>query len=137
MDRRKPNTLLERVIRRVAKKKVEVLVPDDFRDLGGRHQVHRALKQLVDNGKLVRIGYGLYCRTRKSSLTGKPVLAVGFFTAAQSALDRLGVPWALSRGEVAFLEGRSDQIPANAVLCVHRRFRRRIAYRTMELRLEK
>lgn len=129
----------ERVARRVAKKRGTVFLTSDFADLGGRPQVQRALRRLVDDGALVRLGYGLYGRAEENRLTGEPMPATpgGFGAAAREALDRLGVPWERSQAEVAFVEGRTLQIPANAAVRVRSRFARRIAFGRMELRIER
>jgi len=131
-------TLLQRVRARIVKSKRQIFLPADFADLSGRVQVYRALKQLVDAGELVRVGSGLYARARLSSLTGEPVPAVpgGFKYLARAALDRLGVRWEPGSRELAFSEGRTNQIPVNAVVRLRDRCRRRIAWGGMELRVE-
>jgi hypothetical protein len=59
----------------------------EFRDLGGEDQVLRALRDLVREGQLVRLGYGVYGRAEISRLSGEPMLAAqgGFLEAARQA----------------------------------------------------
>lgn len=92
---RRRGTLQERVEARIAEKRDDVMLTREFRDLGGEDQVLRALHSLVRDGKLVRLGYGVYGRAEVSRLSGRPMLAVrgGFIDAARQALDKLGVSW--------------------------------------------
>lgn len=45
-----------------------------FARLGGEDQIIRALRELVREGRLVRLGYGVYARAERSRLSGRPVL---------------------------------------------------------------
>jgi hypothetical protein len=101
--------------------------------------VLRALRTLVREGRLVRLGYGVYGRAVKSSLSGKPMLYSpnGFIGAAREALDKLGVEWEPTEAERAYNEGRSTQVPVNPVVRVKGRFRRHLRYGNAELVLER
>src|SRR5260370_7896919 len=93
-DRKK--TLRERMEERIARKRGDdVFLPREFRDLGGEDQVLRALRLLVREKRLVRLGYGVYGRAVVSRLSGAPILYSqnGFLGAARKALPKLGVPW--------------------------------------------
>jgi hypothetical protein len=138
MPRRK--TLRERIEARIARKKgEEVFLTREFTDLGGEDQVLRALRGLMREGQLVRLGYGVYGRAFKSRLSGKPVLqsSNGFMSAARQALDKLGVQWEPTEAERAYNEGRSTQVPVNPVVRVKGRFSRRLRYGNSELVLER
>lgn len=105
-----------------------ILLREDFLDLGGYDQVGRALKLLIFKGKIVRLGYGLYCKTKISSLTGETVLAAPLTTVAKEALSRLGVQVIPSNAEIAYNAGRSTQVPTGRLLGVKVRFSRKIGY---------
>ena len=132
-------TLRERVEQRIAERRDEVFLPREFRDLGGEDQVLRVLRGLTRDGRLVRLGYGVYGRAERSRLTGQPMLAAqdGFIGAARQALDKLGVPWEQTEFQRAYNEGRSTQVPVNPAVRVKGRFVRRLQYQGMELRLER
>jgi hypothetical protein len=86
MRRRK--TLRERMETRIARKRREdVFLPREFRDLGGEDQVLRALRTLGREKRLVRLGYGIYGRAVVSRLSGAPILYSqnGFLGAARQA----------------------------------------------------
>jgi hypothetical protein len=53
-------TLRERIGDRIARKRDDVFLTREFRDLGGEDQVLRALRGMVREGQLVRLGYGVY-----------------------------------------------------------------------------
>jgi hypothetical protein len=57
MPRRR--TLRERIVGRIARRQGDAR---EFRDLGGEDQVLRALRDLMREGQLVRLGYGVYGR---------------------------------------------------------------------------
>src|ERR1700753_1640354 len=113
MPRRR--TLRERIGDRIARKRDDVFLTREFRDLGGEDQVLRALRGMVRDGQLVRLGYGVYCRAEKSRPSGEPILAApdGFLGAARQALDKLGVRWEPTEFQRAYNEGRSTQVPVN------------------------
>jgi hypothetical protein len=132
-------TLRDRLEARIAKRRADVFLPREFRDLGGEDQVLRALREMVRDGKLVRLGYGVYGRAETSRLSGEPILAArgGFIGAARQALDKLGVAWEPTEFERAYNEGRSTQVPVNPAVRVKGRFARRLSYQDAELRLER
>jgi hypothetical protein len=134
MQRRK--TLRERIEERIARRKGEdVFLPGEFTDLGGYDQVRRALRELVHDKRLVRLGYGVYGRAIVSRLSGEALLYSpnGLSGAARQALDKLGVKWEPTESERAYNEGRSTQIPVNPVLRVKGRFSRRLRDHDREL----
>lgn len=136
---RQSRTVQERVAARITRKRDDVFLPRDFADIGGGSQVLRALRALVREKRLVRLGYGVYARTEPSPLTGQPMLTAknGFIDAARQALDKLGVPWEPTEWERAYNEGRITQVPINPAVCVKGRFGRKLCYRSMELMIER
>jgi hypothetical protein len=61
----------------------------------------------------------------------------GFVGASRAALNKLGVTWEPTEAERAYNEGRSTQVPANAVVRVKGRFTRRLRYGRNTLALER
>ncbi len=137
---RRRNTLRERIEARIARKRGEdVFLPREFGDLGGEDQVLRVLRNLTREGRLVRLGYGVYGRAITSKLSGEPILYSpnGFAGAARQALTKLGVKWEPTEAERAYNEGRSTQVPVNPAVRVRGRFSRRLRDRDVELVLER
>jgi hypothetical protein len=83
----KPETLETKLLKRIDRKRGDVFLRADFDDLGGYDQVGRVLRQLVREGRLVKIGQGLYARARPSMTSGEPV-PVGGLSALKEALRR-------------------------------------------------
>ncbi len=123
---------------KIRKSRRTVFLRADFDVLGGYDQVGRALRQLVGQGRLVRIGNGLYAKARMNRITGKPMLAApgGFDQVSKEALTRLGVKWEPASAEKAYQEG-GTQIPARVVIKVAGPFHRRIAYGKNRLGIER
>ena len=133
------DSLQAKIEDRIARSGDEVFLTREFRSLGGERQVLRALQNTVAAGKLVRLGYGVYGRAEPSRLTGQPMLAArnGFVGASRAALNKLGIKWEPTEAERAYNEGRSTQVPANAVVRVKGRFTRRLRYGRNMLALER
>jgi len=138
MARRRP-TLREQLEERIADRGDDAFLTREFLDLGGERQVLRALRELTEEGKLIRLGYGVYARAEISPITRQPMLAGdGFNAVARRALDKLNVPWEPPAAEQDYNAGRSTQVPMNPVVRLRRgRFSRKLRYKTMELALER
>jgi hypothetical protein len=131
----KPETLEARLLKRIDHKRGDVFLRADFGDLG-YDQVGRALRQLVREGRLVKVGQGLYARARPSMTSGEPV-PVGGLSALKEALRRVGVETLPSRLEEAYNSGRTTQVPTGRVVGVTRRVRRKIGYGGFTLSFER
>ena len=132
----RPETLEDRLLKRIDRKRGDVFLRADFGDLGGYDQVGRALRKIVSEGRLVRIGQGLYARARPSIATGEPV-PVGGLNALKEALRRVGVETLPSRLERDYNAGRTTQVPTGRVIGVTRRVRRKIGYGGFSLSFER
>jgi hypothetical protein len=133
-------TLQQRIEARIAKRGDDAFLTREFRDLGGERQVLRALRKLVEEGKLIRLGYGAYARAEMSSLTNRPMLAGdGFGAVSREVLDKLKVRWEPTTAEREYNEGRSTQVPMTPRVRLPRqsRFSRKLRYNTMELTVER
>jgi hypothetical protein len=131
------NTLEGKIAVRIARKQSSVLLREDFDDLGGYDQVGRALLALTKKGKLVKIGYGLYAKTRVSSLTGKTVPVEPLPVLARNALNRLGVAALPSQAETDYRQGRSTQVPTGRLIGVNKRISRKIGYNNIAVNYER
>ena len=132
------SSLKQRLEKRIKRSQKEVFLRADFADLSGYDQVGRALRQLVGDGLLVRIGQGLYARGRASAVTGKSTIAVpgGFKAASRAALNRLGYKWEPGGFEKAYNNGETTQLAANADVVVQGRLNRKIAFGNQSLQYQ-
>lgn len=96
--------------------------------MGSSTQVTAALKALQDMGVLVRIGTGVYAKTRKSSITGATIPAGSLETLATEALKKLGVSISAGRAAAEYNSGKTTQLPGAFVAHTgYRRISRKIA----------
>ena len=133
----KPETLEDRLEKRIARKRGDVFLRADFGDLAAYDQVGRVLRHLVRKGRLIKIGYGLYARARPSTLDGKPVPVKGIRALAAEALGRLGKKIVPTRLEQDYNAGRTTQVPTGRVIAVRGRVRRKISYNGFPLSYER
>ncbi len=120
--------LENRISYRVKRSASRVFLRADFLDLGGYDQVGRALAGLARKGALIKLGYGLYTRTRVSSLTGKRVPEKSLPSLAVEAMEKLGIEVAPTRAEKEYNAGISTQVPTGRLVAVKSRISRKIGY---------
>lgn len=118
--------------------KRQVFMRKDFIALADYDQVGRALLALTREGKLIRIGYGLYAKARVNRITGLPMLASagGFEQVAKEALNLLDVEWQPGDMEQAYNSG-STQIPISAQVFINSRFNRKIGTDKFNLQVQR
>lgn len=126
MIKRRP--LKDKIILRASLKKDRVFMRDDFSKLGDYDQVGRALKELVREKRLIKIGYGLYARAKISSITGELVPEVPLPILARDALSKLHVAIGLATPNKEYNAGRSTQVPTGRMIAVRSRIVRKIGY---------
>jgi hypothetical protein len=118
--------MAEAIEKTVRLSKRNVFMRADFEDLGSYNAIGRALRRLINEGKLLRIGYGLYAKAEVSPLTGRPAPLIGIKRLATEALSRLGKEVSPSTFENAYNSGRSSQVPTGRTIMVNGRVQRRI-----------
>lgn len=122
------SSIADLIAQQVSRSRRNVFMRSDFDEFGSYDAVGRALRQQVQSGRLVKIGYGLYAKAEPSPLTGKPAPIVGIRTLASEAIRRLGKSVEPSRFDTAYNSGRSAQVPTGRTLTVNARICRRIGY---------
>lgn len=133
----KSESLQARILKRIDRKRGDVFLRSDFKDLGGYDQVGRVLRELVRDGRLLKLGHGLYTRAVASPVDGTPAPIKGLRALAAEALDRLGVESAPTRFEQAYNSGQTTQVPAGRVIAVRKRVRRKIGYKGILMSFER
>ncbi|NDS15417.1 DUF6088 family protein, partial [Escherichia coli] len=103
-----------------------VFTRDDFRDIAGYDQVGRALRTLVNEGKLMKVGYGVYTKARRNIITGKimPAAPGGSAAVITEALARLNIRYRLVGATECYNKGQSTQIPVSLGIKTPSRFKR-------------
>lgn len=120
-------------------RKRNVFIRRDFASISDYDQIGRALLSLIRQGKLIRLGYGLYAKARKNRITGLPMLAAegGFDQVAKEALTSLGVKWKPSIAEQNYNAGLTTQIPVNTQVLINGRFNRTIGTQQFKLQVQR
>ena len=77
---------------------------------------------------LIKIGQGVYARSKTSRLTGKVTLERPIQELAKMALSKLKVKVAPSSYDKAYNEGKTTQVPTGRVIGVKGRVSRKIGY---------
>ena len=122
-------TTKERVLASLRRSKCTAFVRKDFERFGEYRQVSRAIKELVGEGAIIRVGYGVFAKARPSSISGKPVPAEPLLNIAFEIMGKLGVKADVGRDALALREGWSMQVPMLPIVNVGKaRVRRRISY---------
>lgn len=136
MTRRYKNTFRNKVLDRIQQVHVDVILWTDLEDLGSRRQINRALKALIEDGDLVRLSLGIYCKAQSSEYIDRPLIRSGFDNACIETLKRLGVEWEYGQAIKDYNEGRSTQVPAHLEVRLKSRFRRKLSYGNRALNFE-
>ncbi|WP_248114051.1 DUF6088 family protein [Ralstonia pseudosolanacearum] len=101
----------------------------EFAGLGSTAQVGRALRSLMADGVLVRLGLGVYAKTKRSILSGVPIPIKPVEMLATVALKKLGVEVAPSQATQDYNNGSTTQLPAGIVLnTAQRRVSRKLGF---------
>lgn len=136
---KKKKSLLYKSTLRIKRRKDNVFILRDFDDLVAEYdydQVLRALRMLVKYGTLVKIGYGIYAKTRTfSNGLIAPNAPIGDL--AEEALQKLGIKTDKSSYWHEYNAGLSTQIPTGRVIAVNKRARRHIEYNGFDVFFEK
>lgn len=103
------------MLRSVKQRAGNVVLRSDVARMGSPSQVTQALNALQGKGVLVRIGTGVYAKTRRSSITGATVPAGSLETLAAEALQKLGVRAKPGSAAAAYNAGKTTQLPGRFV----------------------
>lgn len=129
-------TLESRITYRIRRSAAAAFVRQDFKDIGGYDQVGRVLRKLVKKEILISLGYGIYARARKSSVTGNLIPEKSLPELSEEALKKLGVKIVPASAERAYNNGLSTQVPTGRVIGVQGRVSRKISYNGKSIAFE-
>ena len=111
-------TIQDKIKTRVKRSKRSVFLRSDFKDIADYDQIGRGLRSLAQEGLLMKIGYGLYARTRINRITGKlmPDNDAGADGVLIEAMERLDVDYKFDDLSTMSIRGNSTQIPASVTI---------------------
>lgn len=120
----------DRIVRSIGRKKDCVYLRQEFDKFGSRAGVNRALSRLIEEGRIVSVGKGLYAPAKKSLLTGKFIPTTTDLEFGNLALKKLGVEVFPTRAQEEYNSGKTTQVPPLIVFNVGKsRIRRKIGFK--------
>ncbi|RDJ98584.1 DUF6088 family protein [Paraburkholderia lacunae] len=120
-----------RVVRSIARRKGVVILRSELAGLGSPAQLSRVLSNLVKTKRLVRVGVGIYVKTRLNKFTHELAPAATFEEIAAEVFRKLEIN--IAHGKLArdYNAGKTTQVPMLAVVDTgRRRITRRISLGT-------
>lgn len=131
-------TTKERIVASLRRSASCAFIRKDFDKFGNYRQVSRALRELAEEGVVVRVGYGAYAKARPSTISGQPVPAAPLLEVAFEVMRKLGVKAEAGADARALREGRSTQVPMLPVVNVGKsRVSRNISFGNRTVAYEK
>lgn len=126
----KSPTIRDCIAKRIRRtRRTPIFVRDDFADFGAYDVVGRELRKLAGEDLLVKVGYGLYARAKRSVLSGEPIPSAPLIEIGYQAFRRLGHSPKPRQAALDYIEGSTMQVPAGDRIAVSgARVKRRIAF---------
>jgi hypothetical protein len=123
-------TIKRQILEQISKSRAKVFVPGDFKDIASYPQIMRALKLLIADEKIIKIGYGVYSKAAINQFTKRPRPLFDPVTTARAMFKKLKIKWNYSPAVIAYNRGETTQIPVKNffILDKKRRFTRTAGY---------
>lgn len=122
-------TLKDKIKYRIRKSKENTFLVRDFMDLSGRDQILRALRALMKENEIIRVGKGVYTKAKKSFITGDYIPKDNLRTIAITALKKLGVKVMQTDDEKNYNARLTEQVPNEFIIGVNKRVSRNISFK--------
>ncbi len=129
-------TLKDKIQYRIKKSKDTVFLVKDFIDLSGRDQILRALRELMAEKLIIRLGKGVYSKAKTSTLSGKTIPADNLRNIAINAMKKLGVKVIPTYAEQAYNNKLTTQVPNGFIIGVNKRVSRNISFEKVTIQYE-
>ena len=133
----KLNNLKDKIRYGIKRSKSSVFLLKDFDDLSDRNQTGRALRELIKENLLMKIGYGLYSKTKIDTNDNEILPQKGLIEAGKEALTKLGVKTYPTTYETLYNNFQSTQVPTGRVIRVKSRITRKISEGGYSLKYER
>ena len=130
--------LKDRIIRSLSTRRDLVVLRADFAKFGSPSQVSRVIAEVVKEGRLIRVGQGIYAKTRVNQFTKQPSVNGTLEEVAAETFRKLKIAIEPSRAMLEYNAGRTTQMPME--YCINtkgRRISRRIEVGTQTVKYEK
>lgn len=124
----RPKTAKTLIERRILKADTALVLRGDFEGVASYRQVGRVFKELQREGKLARIGQGVYARARPSKINGKIVPEGALPDLARELAARMGANVVRTPEEQAYFEGRTTQVPVGRYIGIDKRSQKKLRW---------
>lgn len=105
-----------RMAQSIARSSRDIFLRNELAQFGTPSRVTRGINDLMREGKIMRLGYGIYAKTEPSIVTGNPIPRKVLETLTKEAFNSLRIPIELGKAQTAYAEGRTTQIPMSIVV---------------------
>lgn len=130
-------TLKDKIQYRIRKSKGNTFLVGDFIDLSGMDQVLRALRALIKENELIRVGKGVYTKARKSVISNEFVLVDNLRDIAMDVLNKQGVKVVQTPEEIAYNTKQTEQVPNSFIIGINKRVSRNISFKNARIKYER
>jgi len=131
-------TVAEAIKKYLNESSSDVLIRSELAGLGSQSQLSRALRNLLEEGLLVRLGVGVYARAKTSILSGRPIPVRPLTVLVPEVLQKLGIEAYPSQAARDYNEGRTSQVPRDNVINTGtRRIARRLSFGKQTIKYER
>lgn len=131
-------TTKSRVSQKIDAAPGEILLRSSFVDAGTPSRITRAINSLIAEGKIIRLGYGVYAKAEPSSLSGKPIPRKFLEELTPEIFTQLGISFDYGRAIKDYVSGKSTQVPTALIISTgSRRISRKISLGLREVKYEK
>lgn len=133
----KKPTLEKKIRLRMKKSNKIAFISSDFFDLSDQDQVGRILRKMVREEDIIKLGRGIFAKTKYSSILKKKILAGAFPDVARQALNKLKIKVFPSTAEKAYDAKTSTQVPTGLMVGINKRVARNISYNGRSIKYER
>lgn len=131
-------TSKDRILASLRASNSKVFLREEFNRFGNYRQVCRVVKELLDEGRILRLGYGTYVKARPSTISGKPVPDDSLVNIGMEAMKKLGIQVNAGKDMQALISGESTQVPMLPIVNIGKaRICRKLSLGTRSLVYEK
>jgi hypothetical protein len=127
-----------RISQSITRSPRDIFLRKDLAQFGTPSRVTRAISNLIKDGKIVRLGYGVYAKTVPSVVTGNPVPRKVLETLTAEVFDSLRIPIDLGTARSNYAAGKTTQVPMSVIISTGpRRVNRKLKLGNREVTYEK
>ena len=90
------DSITYKVLKRIEALPSNVVLRSDIANIANPRQISRAINRLIKDGRLTKLGYGVYAKLARSQVGQTSYLKKGVLSTLREALTRLNIKWELS-----------------------------------------